>query len=117
MKTNNPHSIRNFRDLKRAKQKIRGQQKATKAIISENWRTSIQLARQQWYLTGNWTGIVMQGLRLGKAYFTHRITPPDGKQRASGNNVPSWLQSILAGLDIAAMIDGYRQQAKNRSEE
>ncbi len=116
MKTNNPHYIRNFRDLKRAKQKVRGQRKATKTVITENWRTTAQLAKQQWYLTGSWVGIIMQGLSLGKALFTNRMTP-SAQNHGSRSNAPNWMRSVLAGLDIAAMVDGYRQQAKNTAEE
>jgi len=116
MKTNNPHYIRNFRDLKRAKQKVRGQRKATKTVISENWRTTHQMARQQWYLTGSWVGMVTQGISLAKALFTNSMSPSAQKQRSS-SNVPSWMRSILAGLDIAALVDGYRQQAKSTSDD
>ena len=115
MKTNNPHYIRNFRDLKRAKQKVRGQRKATKTVIAENWRTTSQLAKQQWYLTGSWTGILMQGISLGKAMLTNRMSPTAQAQRSS-SNVPNWLRSILAGLDVAALVDGYRQQAQRSPE-
>jgi len=115
MKIENPHYIRNFRDLNRAKQKLRGQRKATRTVITESWRTTSQLARQRWYLTGSWMGMVMQGLSLGKAFFTNRMAP-QGTPRQNGGGVPSWLQWIMAGLDLTARADAYRQQAKKPAE-
>ena len=116
MSTSNPHRIRNYRDLKMAQQKIKGQREATKTIISESWRATRQMAGHSLGFPKTVVGKIISGLRIGKSL----LSSPSETASSSANgqsDVPNWMDYVRFGLDLVSSAESLRHRVTKQSEE